>query len=150
VYGATKLLMERLFNEYQKLNEDTAYRIVRYGNVLYSTGSVLCKWKDKMIRGDSVIITDPDATRFYWTVDEAINLIFSCLEKANSAEPFVPPMKSVRMGDLLEAMMDKYGRVEVIKTGLQQGESKHEIVHKDLPTSFEAPRFTIEEIGDMI
>ena len=39
VYGATKLLMERMFFQYEKLNQDTKYRIVRYGNVLYSAGS---------------------------------------------------------------------------------------------------------------
>ena len=47
VYGATKLLMERLFGQFEALNPETQYRIVRYGNVLYSTGSVLCKQKDR-------------------------------------------------------------------------------------------------------
>ena len=46
VYGATKLLMERLHQQFERINKDTKYRIVRYGNVLYSTGSVLCKWKE--------------------------------------------------------------------------------------------------------
>ena len=45
VYGASKLLMERLFTQFERLNPSCDYRIVRYGNVLYSTGSVLCKWK---------------------------------------------------------------------------------------------------------
>ena len=75
VYGATKLLMERIQLQYEKMNSDTKYRIVRYGNVLYSTGSVLCKWRDLLSNGEEVIVTDPAATRFFWTVEEAIELI---------------------------------------------------------------------------
>ena len=50
-YGATKMLMEKLFKQYESYNPKTEYRIVRYGNVLYSTGSVLCKWRDLLSRG---------------------------------------------------------------------------------------------------
>ena len=71
VYGASKLLMERLFKQVETLNPQTNYRIVRYGNVLYSTGSVLCKWKDLLLEGKQVIVTDPEATRFFWTRDQA-------------------------------------------------------------------------------
>src|SRR3990167_4808776 len=67
VYGATKFLMERLFDEYADTNPATKYRVVRYGNVMYSTGSVLCKWKDKIQAGEPVIVTDLNATRFFWT-----------------------------------------------------------------------------------
>jgi FlaA1/EpsC-like NDP-sugar epimerase len=74
VYGATKLLGERLMKEAEELNSDTKYRVVRYGNVLYSTGSVLCKWKDKIEKGEKVIVTDGEATRFFWTREEALNL----------------------------------------------------------------------------
>ncbi len=63
VYGATKLLMERLFSQYEKLNPNCKYRIVRYGNVLYSTGSVLCKWKELIQYGKQVTVTEPKATR---------------------------------------------------------------------------------------
>ena len=104
VYGATKLLMERLFQQYERINPTGNYRIVRYGNVLESTGSVLCKWKVLLQESKQVIITDPDATRFFWTRDQAVDLIFSCLKESNSSMPWVPEMKSMAMGDLLEAM----------------------------------------------
>jgi len=143
VYGATKFLMERLFNEYEgKL------RIVRYGNVLYSTGSVLVKWRDKMRRGEKVIITDPNATRFYWTVDEAIQLIFDSLEQDELI--FVPKMKSIRLGDLLEAMMNKYGKVEVETIGLQQGENMHERITENGLDSSQTEKYTLEEIEKLI
>jgi|TARA_R100000908_G_C3751304_1_gene145886 UDP-N-acetylglucosamine 4,6-dehydratase len=154
VYGASKLLMERLFKQYEKLNSDTKYRIVRYGNVLYSTGSVLCKWKELIKGSKQVIVTDPSATRFFWTVDEAISLIFECMEKSTNSNPFVPDMKSMKIGDLLEAMRRKYSASNAslnIKTiGLQEGENLHEKVRDEGPYSNEVEQYTIEEIMEKI
>lgn len=150
VYGATKLLMERLFQEYEKQNTGTKHRLVRYGNILYSTGSVLCKWKDKMQKGEVVTITDPNATRFYWTVGQAVDLIFSCLENATDCTPYVTEMKSIRIGDLLDVMMEKYGLTKVNQIGLQQGENLHEKILEGGPYSNEVEQYTKEEIRLML
>lgn len=154
VYGATKLLHERLFVDYERMNPNTTYRTVRYGNVLYSTGSVLCKWKDRLQNDEEVIITDPEATRFYWTVDQAIDLIFDCLENSQDSTPYVPEMKSMSVGDLLEAMIRKYlpeGNTPKVKTiGLQPGENLHEMILEEGPSSSEVERFTVEEILRLI
>jgi UDP-N-acetylglucosamine 4,6-dehydratase len=154
VYGATKLLMERLFLQFQKINPSVEYRIVRYGNVLYSTGSVLCKWKELLEEGKQVIITDPDATRFFWTRNQAVDLIFSCLSKATSPSPWVPEMKSMKMGDLLTAMSNKYlpsdKELDVKIIGLQRGENMHEKILEEGPASNEVEQFTIEEIQELI
>ena len=154
VYGATKLLQERLFKEYEQINDKTKYRTVRYGNVLYSTGSVLCKWRDKLQKGDEIIITDPEATRFYWTVDQAIDLIFDCLKNAKDASPYVPEMKSIKIADLLQAMVIKYLPKEKelkIKTiGLQVGENKHELILESGPASNEVEYYSVEEILKLI
>lgn len=144
VYGATKFIMERLFSEYELLNTKTKFRIVRYGNVIYSTGSVLCKWKEKILKGEPVTITDPDATRFFWKVESAVDLIFDCIDNATSSAPFITPMMSIRMGDLLDAMMEKYGKVPVNTIGMQVGENLHE--SHDGIDSFHAQRYTKEEI----
>jgi len=149
VYGASKFLMERLFLEAEQINTDTKYRIVRYGNVLYSTGSVLCKWRERMKRGEKVIITDLDATRFFWTVEQAVEHIFECIAKSKDTMPFIPKMKSMRIGDLLEAMMRKYGEVEVETIGLQPGENKHETVDGKTYSN-EVEKFSIEEIMSLI
>lgn len=155
VYGATKLLGERLMQEAEKLNPDTKYRVVRYGNVLYSTGSVLCKWKDKIQKDEEIIITDLDATRFFWTREEAIDLIFECLEKAGDSKPWIPKMKAMSMGDLLLAMYQKYGSYTsgpLIKTkviGLQPGENLHETMDGKIYSN-EVEQFTIEEIKEKI
>lgn len=160
VYGASKFLMERLFTQYEYLRPDVKYRIVRYGNVLYSTGSVLCKWKQAIIDNQPITISDPSATRFFWTVSQAVDLVFECLNNSTSPAPYVPTMKSMSIGDLLEAMVSKYSPLEysgrqeylknVIQTGLQAGENLHERIMENGPDSSQSERFTTLEIYEMI
>jgi len=152
VYGATKLLMERSFKQFEQLNPDCQYRIVRYGNVLYSTGSVLCKWKELISEGKEIIVTDPNATRFFWTVQEAIQLIEDCMEKSTDSTPYCPVMKSMKIQDLLDAMISKYASTPIpIKTiGLQPGENMHEKVLEEGPYSNEVENFNIREIYSRI
>lgn len=154
VYGSSKLLMERVIKQYESLNPDTQYRIVRYGNVLYSTGSVLCKWKELLKEGKQIIVTDPEATRFFWTVDEAVDLIFDCMEKANDSSPFIPFMKSMKIKDLLEAMKIKYlpkdKELKIKYIGLQKGENMHEKILENGPSSNEVDSFSINEILEKI
>lgn len=153
VYGATKLIMERLFNQYQHLNPKCKYRIVRYGNVLYSTGSVLCKWKDLIEQGKDVIVTDPNATRFFWNVEQAIQLIIDCLSNSIDSTPYCPSMKSMSISNLLEAMIQKYGNnkpINIKEIGLQPGENLHEKVLEEGPYSNECKQFSIEEIKKLI
>lgn len=154
VYGATKYLMEALFKQYQDLNPATDYRLVRYGNVLYSTGSVLCKWKKLLEEGKEVVVTDTSATRFFWTREEAVQLIFDCIDKARDCSPYVPEMKAMTIGSLLTAMANKYlpeGKDLKVKTiGLQPGENLHEKILEEGPYSNEVEFFTIEEIMDKI
>ncbi len=59
-------------------------------------------------------------------------------------------MKSIRIGDLLDAMMEKYGRVPVQKIGLQQGENMHEVISDDGMTSYECERYSKEEILELV
>jgi UDP-N-acetylglucosamine 4,6-dehydratase/UDP-glucose 4-epimerase len=153
VYGATKFLMERAIKQYEELNPNVLYRTVRYGNVLYSTGSVLCKWKDLISQGKEVIITDPNATRFFWSVEDAIQLIIDCMNIATDSTPYCPIMKSMRVDDLLQAMIQKYSNGQNIPVkiiGLQPGENLHERVLEDGPFSNEVEHFTINEILPMI
>lgn len=154
VYGASKFIMEKLFGQYERLNPDTKYRIVRYGNVIYSTGSVLCKWREAIQKDETIVVTDQEATRFFWTVDQALDLIEDNLKNATSSSPYCPDMKSIKIADLLSAMIEMYGdpgKQYKIKTiGLQRGENLHEKILETGPTSFEVPRFSIEEIRKMI
>ena len=58
VYGASKFLMEKMFEDYQSSKQNIKYRIVRYGNVLYSTGSVLYKWKNSVKTPNADLLND--------------------------------------------------------------------------------------------
>jgi UDP-N-acetylglucosamine 4,6-dehydratase/UDP-glucose 4-epimerase len=157
VYGATKYLMEKMFLDFEQINKSnkkTKYRIVRYGNVLYSTGSVLCKWKELIQQGKQVVITDPSATRFYWTVEQAIDLIIKCLENATDATPFIPEMKSISLENLLTAMIKKYAplnsEIPVKCIGLQNGENLHEQIQDNGLKSNQVEQYTIDEIMKLI
>ena len=81
-------------------------------------------------------------------------MIFDCLANATDSQPFVPEMKSIRMGDLLTAMAEKYlpegGTLKVKQIGMQPGENLHEKVLSDGISSEESDKFTIEEIKEMI
>ena len=154
VYGASKLLMERLFTQFERLNPDVDYRIVRYGNVLYSTGSVLCKWKELIENNQALIVTEPSATRFFWSVDQALDLIYDCLNNAKDSSPYVPTMKAMSIENLLEAMYVKYmpkgGSRQVKIIGLQPGENLHERILEDGPDSSQVDQYTVEEILPLI
>lgn len=153
VYGASKLIMERLFKNFEELRLYIAYRIVRYGNVLYSTGSVLCKWKNLIQQDKEIVVTDPSATRFFWTLDQAIDLIFDCLKNAEDSYPYCPNMRSIKVYDLLIAMYRKYGyegqKMKVKEIGLQAGENLHETVD-GIVFSNEVEQYSFDEILEMI
>lgn len=125
VYGCSKKIGEKLINEAETFNPETKYRIVRYGNVWMSTFSIGPKWKPKMQKGEEIILTDPEASRFFWEVGEAVDLIFESIQADNST-PVVPKMKAVKMGTVLEACMDVWGKSPVKIIGLQAGENKVE------------------------
>lgn len=148
IYGATKYIMENLFREYELINSPNCrYRIVRIGNVFHSSGSVLEKWKIALLNGKPVILSSPEATRFFITAEQVVETIFECLEEAPDSKPYLPSMKSVNMGYLLETMMGKYstGKSEVKVSGLQPGENLHEFI-ADSYSSETAEKWTREEL----
>jgi UDP-N-acetylglucosamine 4,6-dehydratase/UDP-glucose 4-epimerase len=149
IYGATKLIMEGLFREAESANPDTEYRIVRYGNVLGSSGSVLPKWKEAIQNREPITITNPESTRFYWTVEQAIDHIFDCLSESTDSIPYIPRMKSIRLGDLAEATLKKYGKTKVIQTQLDGCDNLHETMCGKI-FSNEVEKFSIDEITELI
>lgn len=144
VYGATKLLGEKLVEEFAEVNSDTKYRVVRYGNVWNSTGSFITKWRPLMKAGQEVMVTDPGATRFFFTVDDAVSLIFRSIDEGKDAKPFVPAMKAVSIGTVLEACQEVYGKCPVKTIGLQAGENMHETMDGKI-FSNEVEQYTKED-----
>lgn len=155
-YGMTKRLMEYLFDQYHREWgwSDRVYRIVRYGNVLGSTGSVLQVWREAAEKNQPLKITDPDMTRFFFRVEDAVSTIIECLEKATDATPFIPNMKAVRMGELadvcktiLENRLSKPVTIEVV--GLRPGEKLHEGMADDAQSDA-AEKYTKEELFELV
>lgn len=121
VYGASKFLMERLFQEYDKKGL-TQYHLVRYGNVLSSTGSVLTVWKQMLARDGFVTATSAEMSRFFMTVDDAVDLILKSLLLPHGTIA-IPHAKSLDMATFRHyTMPDATFRY----SGLRPGEKLHE------------------------
>lgn len=133
-YGATKLMAERLISaaEYQKGPKATTFSSVRFGNVMGSRGSVIPLFKKQILEQGKVTVTDPEMLRYMMTPTQAIGLILKANEMANGGEVFVLKMPVVRLGDLVDTMIEllivKDNRKNIIKliTGLRQGEKMYE------------------------
>jgi FlaA1/EpsC-like NDP-sugar epimerase len=132
VLGATKRLAEMIVqaNAY----EGTQVCSVRFGNVLGSRGSLLTAVADQVERGDAVTVTDPDVTRFFMTVEEAVGLVLSAAFMAEYGETFVLDMgEPVRIVDLVRryAAQLHVPDVQIEYTGLRPGEKMHETLFSE-------------------
>ena len=123
-YGATKYLMEKAFAEYSRLGLPTRFGLVRYGNVLESTGSVIEAWKHSLERGEAIKITDPAMTRFFISPRQAVQIITdSIAANTPSGHILIPKMKALSIGKLAEYTLGEY---ESERIPLRPGEKIHE------------------------
>lgn len=103
IYGLTKATMERLF---LSLNgkSNTNFSIVRYGNVAWSTGSVFPIWKSMINENGHIESTGPDMSRFFFSVDDAVNLIVGCMnyQEICAGNILSLPMKGTLIKRILE------------------------------------------------
>ena len=129
-YGATKLLMEKLFvsanNYVNPEKHKTKFVAVRYGNVLGSSGSVIPKFISLIKQKKSLTITDLQMTRFTITMDEALDFILNATKTGKGSEIFIPKLKSYDMSILLDTLSDLYGDLKHDITGIRPGEKLHE------------------------
>ena len=129
-YGATKLLMQKLFvsanNYINPQKHRTNFVAVRYGNVLGSSGSVIPKFIELIKNKKPITITDPNMTRFTITMDEALDFILKATETGKGSEIFIPKLKSYEMSILIEALSDLLGEIKQEITGIRPGEKLHE------------------------
>jgi len=129
-YGATKLLMEKLFisanNYLNRQKHRTKFLALRYGNVLGSNGSVLPKFIEQIKNGKKVTITDPNMTRFSITMNEAIDFILHATSLGNESETFVPKLRSYIITDLKDALIELLGNTGEEIIGIRLGEKLHE------------------------
>ena len=128
-YGATKLLMERLFvsANFYKGNHKTKFLCVRYGNVLGSRGSIVPIFINQIKSGKKITITDPLMTRFTITMDQALELIFRALKNGIGGEIFIPKLNAYKVGDIKDAILDLLnGSNETEIISVRVGEKIHE------------------------
>jgi UDP-N-acetylglucosamine 4,6-dehydratase len=142
-YGLSKALGEALI---LAANDTVAYRrprfsAVRYGNVMGSTGSVIPIWRSIPGR---VICTDPEATRFWMSIKEAVALIDRTVTVMQGGELAIPELPAFRLGDLATAMGKDYD-----VTHLPSWEKRHEGM-SDTNTSDKARRMSVDEIRERL
>ncbi|MFI5906100.1 polysaccharide biosynthesis protein [Dactylosporangium sp. NPDC051541] len=119
VLGYTKRITERLTAHHGFLN-------VRFGNVLGSRGSVVMAFKAQIAEGGPVTVTDPDVTRYFMTIPEAVQLVIQAAAIGSGGEALVLDMGTpVRIADLARQLIGD-SRVEIVYTGLRPGEKLHE------------------------
>ncbi len=141
--GASKRLAEMVVQDLAKRSSKTIYSMVRFGNVLGSSGSVVPLFKDQIRRGGPVTLTHEDVTRYFMTISEAAHLVllagsFSCTGSETGGDVFVLDMgKPMRIRDLAEQMIQASGYtvrdenqpdgdIEIQMIGLRPGEKMHE------------------------
>lgn len=126
LYGATKLCMEKLFqqaNVYAK-HGVPAFSCVRYGNVIGSRGSVLSVWREQAKTG-TLTVTDGAMTRFWLTPQDGVRFVLRCLERMRGGEVFVPKLPAVGMKELADAVCPDCAQEQV---GIRAGEKRHEVL----------------------
>ena len=129
-YGATKLLMEKLFvtanNYLNPKRHKTKFIAVRYGNVFGSSGSVIPKFTEQIKLKKKITITDPTMTRFSITMDEALDLIVNALTSGKGSEIFIPKLKSYSISNVKDALFELLGKYDEEVIGIRPGEKLHE------------------------
>jgi UDP-N-acetylglucosamine 4,6-dehydratase len=126
LYGATKLCAEKIVAQAGVYAGGTPARFasVRYGNVVGSRGSVIPIFKQQAETG-VVTITDERMTRFWITLEEAVEFVLSSLELVHGGETFVPKIPSMRITDVADAVAPGAERRIV---GIRPGEKLHEVL----------------------
>jgi len=129
-YGATKLLMEKLFttasNYLDKDKHKTKFISLRYGNVLGSSGSVIPKFIQQIKSNQKITITDPNMTRFSITMDEALDFILDSTVSGKGSEVFIPKLRAYKIDDVKMALQELISNTGEQKIPVRQGEKFHE------------------------
>jgi FlaA1/EpsC-like NDP-sugar epimerase len=138
VMGATKRLAELVLQALQERTSNTRFCMVRFGNVLASSGSVVPLFQEQIRRGGPVTVTHPDVIRYFMTIPEAAQLVIQAGSMATGGDVFVLDMgRPVRIDDLARRMINltgltvrdannPEGDIEIEYTGLRAAEKLFE------------------------
>lgn len=145
-YGHSKALAECMFRAANNMrgNGGPHFSVTRYGNVFRSTGSVVPMWESIMAAGgDTVPVTDPECTRFFMRMDEAVDLVLRAIEEQPD-DVLIPTLPAYRIGDLAEAMGAKMNVL-----GLPEFEKRHESMSAG-NSSDKARRMSVDELREAL
>ncbi len=138
VMGASKRGAEQVIQNFSEKSSFTKFSMVRFGNVLGSSGSVVPLFRNQIEQGGPITLTDRKVTRYFMTIPEAAQLVIQAAGMAKGGEVFVLDMgKSVKILDLAETMvrlsgltvrdeMNPEGDIEIVEVGLRAGEKLYE------------------------
>jgi FlaA1/EpsC-like NDP-sugar epimerase len=138
VMGASKRLAELVIQDLATRSPNTVFTMVRFGNVLGSSGSVVPLFQEQIRRGGPVTVTDPKVTRFFMTIQEAVRLVLTAGDMAKGGEVFVLDMgRAVPIVQLARQVIESAGYtvrdtdtpdgdIEIVFTGLRPGEKMYE------------------------
>ncbi len=149
--GVTKRIAERIVLELPSLQGGTDFRVVRFGNVLGSDGSVVPLFKRQLAAGGPITVTHPDVTRYFMTIPEAVELVLT------AAVSILEMGSPVRIVDLAEQLirlsgLEPYRDVQMVFTGLRPGEKLDEELvaagEETIPTSVEKIRLVQRNGGN--
>lgn len=139
-YGASKMMAEKLILAGMRGGRRPLHAVCRYGNVSGSTGSVIPIWRRALEQDTLACMTDPNATRFWMTREEAADLVLNTARTMVGGELAIPDLPAYRLGDLAEAM-----GVRTYVCGLGQGEKLHESMSEGR-CSADARRMSVAEL----
>jgi len=138
IMGATKRLAENVLQALSALESGTTFSMVRFGNVLDSSGSVVPKFRQQIAAGGPITLTDTEITRYFMTIPEAAQLVIQAGAMGSGGDVFVLDMgEPVRIMDLAKKMVELSGLsvkddfntdgdIEIQVTGLRPGEKLYE------------------------
>jgi FlaA1/EpsC-like NDP-sugar epimerase len=128
LYGMTKAVGEKVIIQANDLTDKTRFVCVRGGNVMGSNGSVIPYFIEQIRQGGPITLTDKRMTRFFLTLEEAINLLFKAAENSLGGETFVMNMPACYITEVAEVLMETYGKVKIDEIGGRPGEKLHEML----------------------
>lgn len=138
IMGATKRFAEMILQAYSEDNKITRMTMVRFGNVLGSSGSALPLFQSQIKKGGPVTVTDPEVTRYFMSIPEAAELVIQAGAMGEGGDVFILDMgKSMKIVDLAKRLINlsglevkeenhDNGDIEIIFTGLRPGEKLYE------------------------
>jgi UDP-glucose 4-epimerase len=128
--GQSKALMEKLMlARSQEPQTTVTFCGVRYGNVMYSRGSVIPLFVEQIASGRPLTVTHPDMTRLLLPLAEAVELVTFALEHGRQGDLFVRKAAAATVGDLAQATLDVFEAQNGIETvGIRAGEKMHEVL----------------------